>query len=122
MSCFIHRKKEGVAVCKQCGKNMCEDCSSLVSHSGLCPTCYRPHIVEKIINAEQEKKDEAFTLFKKIALSILLCWTILYPLLQIPYYFSYRKIQNNLSNEIEKNQKILYAIDKAINQGSKEKI
>ena len=66
MSCFIHRKKDGVAVCKQCGKNMCEDCSSLVSHSGLCPTCYRPHIVKKIINAEQEKRMKHLHYLKKL--------------------------------------------------------
>lgn len=39
MRCFIHPQTEAIAVCKRCGKAMCDDCSSYSGHSGICPEC-----------------------------------------------------------------------------------
>ena len=39
MKCFIHGDKEAIAVCKECGKGMCSNCSAYTGHSGICPEC-----------------------------------------------------------------------------------
>ena len=55
MSCFIHKNKEGVAVCTKCGKNMCEDCVALAG--SICPTCYKPYM-ESCLALEEQKLEE----------------------------------------------------------------
>ncbi len=48
MKCFVHPKKEAIAVCKKCGKAMCDNCSSYSKHSGICPECRcEEFIIEK---------------------------------------------------------------------------
>jgi len=38
MSCYYHEGREEVAVCPQCGKQLCRDCASL-TQEGLCYNC-----------------------------------------------------------------------------------
>lgn len=47
MKCFIHINDEAVAVCKQCGKAMCGNCSAYTNHSGICPECRRTEFIQE---------------------------------------------------------------------------
>lgn len=119
MSCFIHNGKDGVAVCKECGKNMCVECSSLVQHSGLCPTCYRPTLIKQKKLLQIEIKEIKSSIVHNIIMSIFLLITIFYPITAI---IKIRKLLNRKNNEIPKqiellNQKIK-AIDDALAQGN----
>ena len=122
MSCFIHREKDGVAVCKQCGKNMCEDCSSLTYHSGLCPACYKPQMQREIAGLNKEKDAIFWKLIVKIALSVLLCWTIIYPLFQIPFFVTYPRETKAMQLGIERRIGIIESINYAMARGSSDKI
>lgn len=119
MSCFIHRKKEGVAVCKNCGKNMCVECSSLVQHSGLCPTCYRPTLIKQKNLLLSESKQIGSDIVNKIILSVILCFTIFYPLFAIIDIkkMKYRK-NEEIPAQIRTLDKKIKAIDKALSQGN----
>lgn len=119
MSCFIHKSEEGVAVCKQCGKNMCVECSSLVEHSGVCPTCYRPILEKNILELKEERKQLLSDIIGKIVLTVLLCWTIVYPVVSVFKIVKMFKRRNVfIPLEIEKLQKKILAIDNALNQGN----
>jgi hypothetical protein len=41
----MHPEAEASAVCKKCGKAMCQDCSSYSGHSGVCPSCRRMQFI-----------------------------------------------------------------------------
>lgn len=57
MKCFIHINDEAVAVCKQCGKAMCGNCSAYTNHSGICPECRRTEFIDEcnILNLKLKK-------------------------------------------------------------------
>ncbi len=119
MSCFIHKKKEGVAVCKQCGKNMCVECSSLVEHTGICPTCYRPILQNEVFVLTEERRDLIGSIISRIFLSVLLCWTFIYPIVSV---FKLIKMFERRNDEIPMLiadlEKKIAAIDKALGEGS----
>lgn len=48
MKCFIHEDREAIAVCKDCGKAMCRNCSAFTNHSGLCPECRLAELKDKL--------------------------------------------------------------------------
>ena len=119
MSCFIHKSKEGVAVCKQCGKNMCVECSSLVEHSGICPTCYRPILENRVFELKDERRQIVSDIISKIIVSVLLCWTIVYPIVSVFKLINMFKRRNQIiPNEIDKLEKKISAIDKALAEGN----
>ena len=119
MSCFIHKGEEGVAVCKQCGKNMCVECSSLVEHSGICPTCFRPLLQEKVYNLKEEREKILNDIIIKILLSVLFCWTILYPIISVFKIIKMFKKRNvEIPNKIADLEKKISAIDSALHSGS----
>ena len=136
MACFFHRKEEAVANCKECGKSMCEDCSSLSGHKGICPSCLLPKIKEKIqqtLNERtekiEEKKEFANSKLVKIVFTILLCWTIIYPLKQISYFLNFNKNLANFDTEINKLESKLNELaeiqnntEKALGQGKKKEV
>ena len=68
------------------------------------------------------KHDLNIALIKNIFFSVLLCWTILYPLFKIPFFITYKSTKDNYNAEIESTEKLIATIDKAVAQGSKEKI
>lgn len=63
MRCFIHTEREAVAVCLNCGKAMCIDCSALDDHSGRCPNC-RMLETEKTLKKDKKLRNRRlFRLF-----------------------------------------------------------
>ena len=136
MACFFHRKEEAVANCKECGKSMCEDCSSVSGHKGLCPSCLLPKIEKKLVkaifkkeNKIEEKKEFESSKIVKIVSTILLCWTIIYPLKQISYFLNFNKNLAKfdkeiykIENEIKELEELIETINSALNQGRKKEI
>lgn len=39
MKCYVHSKEDAVAVCKACGKGVCNDCSVILAGNSYCKTC-----------------------------------------------------------------------------------
>ena len=117
MSCFIHKGQEGVAVCRQCGKNMCVECSSLVGHSGLCPTCYRPELVNRIHRLDKERKHIILDTVIKVILFIVLIWTIILPIIYLVKFIKNIKRLGVIPVEIEDCATKIRAIDRALAEG-----
>ena len=119
MSCFIHKSQEGVAVCKQCGKNMCVECSSLVEHSGVCPSCYKPILEGRVQELKETRKELLGSIIGKIILAVLLCWTFVYPLVAIFKLIKMFKQRNQIiPAEIDKLEKKIVAVNNALNEGN----
>lgn len=56
MKCFIHKNDDGIAVCTDCGKAMCANCSSHTNHSGICPECKKELSEDIRTNLQNELK------------------------------------------------------------------
>ena len=39
MKCYVHQNDDAVAVCKSCGKGVCNDCAIIISGNSYCKTC-----------------------------------------------------------------------------------
>lgn len=63
MKCFIHADREAAAVCKECGKAMCADCSAYSGHTGICPACRREEFVNERDELEEEEQGYFFAIF-----------------------------------------------------------
>ena len=119
MSCFIHRNQEGVAVCKKCGKNMCVECSSMVEHSGLCPTCYRPELIEQIEELEEERKHLMGRMIVLVILAIISIYTIVGPLICLVLFSKAQKRRKEeIPLMIKDLKRKVRIIDKAVASGS----
>ena len=117
MSCFIHKDQEGVAVCLECGKNMCKNCSSLVEHKGICPTCYKPELEAKLANLQEEYKKLLSKIIIKILIGLFFIASIIIPvicLILIISDFQKRKVIPAKIKELERQIKI---INDALAQG-----
>lgn len=79
MKCFVHEDKEAVAVCKECGKAMCSDCSSFGMHSGVCPECLLPML-------KDEKQATAIKIFFRILFAVI---AIVFPFIILSMSNSY---------------------------------
>ncbi len=77
MKCFIHASKEAVAVCRKCGKAMCDDCSSYSGHSGICPECRKKEFEAEVVQNEGMRKKLKWEMIKGVAVTVLLCWTVI---------------------------------------------
>lgn len=73
MYCFIHHNEEAIAVCKKCGKAMCQNCSAYSEHSGICPECRR----EEFIAERGQKTLERREVIKIIVILALLTVALL---------------------------------------------
>jgi len=40
MKCSYHPKKDAVAVCRVCQKNLCKDCAIVFQGEVFCPVCH----------------------------------------------------------------------------------
>ncbi len=72
MKCFIHGKKEALAVCKNCGKGMCDDCSKYSNHTGICPECRLNDFKDELEDKLAEKRSVIWHIIGTIALTLLL--------------------------------------------------
>ncbi len=97
MKCFIHKNKDAIAVCKHCGKAMCDDCSSYSEHSGICPECRLNGFKEEVPIKLEERKD----LIWGIVLQVLLCITLIW--IPIAAFLIYGKIRAiiDINNRIQ---------------------
>ena len=77
MKCFIHGAKEAVAVCMQCGKAMCSNCSAYNGHTGICPECRKEGFLREIIRLKDKDKNWGKVVAKRWCLTILFSWTII---------------------------------------------
>ncbi len=74
MKCFIHNKEEAIAVCKNCGKAMCANCSSYSEHSGICPECIKVELEKEY---QKTKSKIVTTIIAVVVITVgILIWMI----------------------------------------------
>ena len=78
MKCFVHIQEEAVAACRKCGKGMCANCSAYSGHSGVCPECRKKEFEKEVSRLSKENHNLKWEIFKAAAGTILLCWTIIF--------------------------------------------
>ena len=77
MKCFIHTTQDAIAACRQCGKGMCEECSSYSGHSGICPECRLQELIKEKNSLDYCYRDENAAKKWSIFWLILTFWTII---------------------------------------------
>ncbi|MGN0796032.1 MAG: hypothetical protein ACI4MT_03670 [Christensenellales bacterium] len=73
MYCFIHTDTEAAAVCKKCGKAMCQNCSAYSGHTGICPACRKEEFEQERAQNYGYKKQE----IKKIVVMAIIAVIVL---------------------------------------------
>ncbi|MBR4943446.1 MAG: hypothetical protein IKZ28_05380 [Clostridia bacterium] len=114
MKCFIHGAKDAIAACRNCGKGMCSECSAYSGHTGICPECRKKEFERERSLKNQDLKDLTWNIVLWAFLSILLCVTIIFPIIGIIKILinvnEKKQIQariNALTKEIDKLNKVL---------------
>ena len=114
MKCFIHGAKDAIAACRNCGKGMCSECSAYSGHTGICPECRKKEFERERSLKNQDLKDLTWNIVLWAFLSILLCVTIIFPIIGIIKILinvnEKKQIQariNALTKEIDKLNKAL---------------
>ena len=106
MKCFIHLGAEAIAVCRNCGKGMCADCSAYSGHSGICPECRKNEFIQERNLLINENK----SLVWEIAKSAFLCVFII-PILSLVKNIRKKKSNTEriakLTTEIDRLEKVL---------------
>ncbi len=100
MKCFIHKGVEALAVCKRCGKAMCDECSAYSGHSGICPECRKQDFILETnqINTRLKalKKEIIWGLFK----TIIFFWLIIPLAVGLFNYFKRKKEREALTDRL----------------------
>lgn len=114
MKCFVHFNQEAVAACRTCGKGMCASCSAYSGHSGICPECRKKEFEKERLDRINNVKNLKWNIFKSAALTILLCWTVIFCIVYgVKWYKAKAALKENeekinyLSREIDKLDKAL---------------
>ena len=118
MKCFIHNQEEAIAACRKCGKGMCANCSAYSNHSGICPECRKKEFINKrdelYLELSEEKSSKKWFIVK----SVLLCWTIIYPLYGLYQISQSKKEIERLNDKIDKLSAEIEKLDKALQVGN----
>ncbi len=89
--------KEAIAACRKCGKGMCANCSAYSGHSGICPECRKKKLENEVSKLSTINHNLKWEIFKAAAGTILLCWTIIFGIINGVKW--YKRVKERNQNE-----------------------
>ncbi|MBR2442102.1 MAG: hypothetical protein IKB20_03455 [Clostridia bacterium] len=114
MKCFIHGAKEAVAACRTCGKGMCSECSAYSGHTGVCPECRKKEFEAECRTKENSIKELTRNIALWVFLSIILCFTIIIPIIGIVKILIYVHEKKQLLSRVETLYKEIQKLNNAL--------
>ena len=121
MKCFVNINEEAIAACRHCGKGMCANCSAYSGHSGICPECRKKEFEKEVSNLSVRNHELKWEIFKAAAGTILLCWTIIFCIINGVKWYNRAKEKSQNEERIEKLQQEIAKLNKVlISRGSGE--